>query len=142
MSFTLISGKTISDPSIPATAADCLPYQCGADSSNTEALQWCSFWGQAGVLSCVNPSCAPWASCQPGAAGGPAPAQAAPQLPVLTPQNIVQPLPDVAAAVAPVPVADDSSLWCQINGAIAENPMLAVLTLAAMAVLLWPKGTR
>ena len=142
MSFTLISGKTITDPNTPATAADCLPYQCGADASNTDALQWCSIWGQSGVLSCGDPSCAPWASCQPGAVGAPAPAQVQPQLPVLTPQNIVQPLPDVAAAVAPVPVAEDSGLWCSLNGAIAENPMLAVLTLAAVAVLLWPKGAR
>lgn len=142
MSFTLISGKTITDPRIPATAADCLPYKCGADASNTDALQWCSLWGQAGNLSCGDPSCAPWASCPAPAVATPAPAQVQPQLPILTPQNIVQPLPDVAAAVAPAPVAQDDSMWCQINGAIAENPMLAVLALAAAAVLLWPKGGR
>jgi hypothetical protein len=144
MSFTLISGKSITDPmSTPATAADCLPYRCGADSSNMDALQWCSFWGRSGVISCADPSCAPWSSCPAPAMGAPAPPQVQPQLPMLTPQNIVQPLPDVAAAVAPVPVdQDNGGLWCSLNGAIAQNPMLAVLSLAAVAVLLWPKGGR
>lgn len=149
MSFTLLSGKTITDMSTPATSADCLPYQCGADSGNTLALQWCALSGQAAAFPCSDVQCAPYAgllNCDPPALPAiatAAPPTVQPELPVLTPANITQPLPDITAAVAPTPIVTPSdSLWCVLNGAIAENPMLAVLALAGVAVLLWPKGGR
>jgi hypothetical protein len=136
MSFTLITGQSITDPmNQPATAAECLPYQCGDDPTNTAAIQWCSFWGQSGNITCGNPA----QIVQPEPS---APPIIQPSLPVLTPANVTQPLPDITAAVAPNPIVPDESLWCAINSAIAENPLLAVLALAAAAVLLWPKGAR
>jgi hypothetical protein len=142
-SVTLLDGTVISDPmNTQASAAQCLPYKCGADPTNTPAREWCSFWGQSGSLSCVDPSCAPFpVTCPTPALGLPAPDQVQPNLPMLTPSNILQPLPDITAAVAPAPLADDS-LWCSLNGAISDNPLLAVMILASAAVLLWPKGRR
>jgi hypothetical protein len=152
---TLVSGKVISDPMTQSPSpGDCLPYQCGADSSNGGALQWCSMWGQAGAKPCYSPECAPAAqwlgNCiQPAVAAPtaavvpttPAAPAPAPAIPVLTPQNIVQPLPDITAVVAPIP-EQSCSFWCDLNTAIAANPMIAVAVLAGAAFLLWPKAAR
>lgn len=150
---TLVSGKVISDPMSQSPApGDCLPYQCGADSSNGGALQWCSTWGQAGVKPCYSPECGPAAQylsnciqpAQPPPTAAVIPTSApmpAPAIPVLTPQNIVQPLPDITAVVAPEP-EPTCSFWCDLNSAIAANPMIAVAILAGAAFLLWPKGAR
>jgi hypothetical protein len=61
-----------------------------------------------------------------------------PGIPVLSPQNIAQPLPDITATLAPLPAAP--SLWCDVNVWIGDNSILAVGLLAAVALLLWPKG--
>jgi len=55
----------------------------------------------------------------------------------LTPQNIVQPMPDIAAAVQPVQVV--STPWCDLNAWVASNPAIAVLVLLGSAALLWRK---
>lgn len=62
-------------------------------------------------------------------------------IPTLTPQNIVQPLPDISEMLAPRPVPlPDASLWCVLNGAIEEHPLIAGLILAGGIWLLWRKG--
>jgi hypothetical protein len=147
--ITLYDGTVIANPSTTmATAAQCLPYQCGKDSSNTAAIQWCSLSGQVGAKTCGDVECAPY--CPPPApVNAPAPAtpkppvQAAPILPGLTPANVTQPLPDITATLAPTPVATQScSFWCDLNSMIAENPLVAVGILAGAAFLMWPKGAR
>jgi hypothetical protein len=143
--ITLYDGTVVNPATTKATAAQCLAYQCGIDSDNAAAIQWCAQSGQVGAFGCGDVECAPLLAlmnCAVPAVGGPAPPQAAPVLPVLTPQNITQPLPDITSAVAPVAVAQSCSLWCDLNGAIAANPLMAVLILAGGAFLLWPKGKR
>lgn len=69
------------DPNTPATAADCLPFACGAQASNLNARLWCAFWGQARALSpCTDPSCAPFRPnyCTPAASSAPVVTVAAP----------------------------------------------------------------
>jgi hypothetical protein len=148
----LVDGREIADPenTFPS-AADCLPYQCGADSANQAARMWCSFHGQVGSRSCMDPACEPWRSQIPGCnltytlpalVNGtllvPPHPPAAP--PVLTPQSIVQPLPDIAAMLAPVAVASPRcSVWCDLNAAIQEHPLIALAILAAGAALIWRK---
>ena len=58
----------------------------------------------------------------------------------LTPQNIVQPLPDIVAVVAPLPIPQPVSIWCELNAAITNNPLLAVAALGGIAFLLWRKS--
>ena len=141
-SITLIDGSVIANPATtPPTGNQCLAYQCGADSSNIAALEWCSEWGQAGAFPCTDVQCQPVAqylNCAPPAAPA-APVQVAPVQ--LTPQNIVQPLPDITGTLAP-PAAPPPSIWCEVNAWIAANPWLAVGILAGGALLLWPKGGR
>jgi hypothetical protein len=63
--------------------------------------------------------------------------------PVLTPANIVQPLPDITQANAPVIVTgQDSSCWCSLNQMINDNPVIALAVLAGVAMLILPKGAR
>lgn len=142
--ITLISGKVIANPSVQApTGNDCLPYQCGADSSNIAALMWCSSYGQAAAFPCSDSECDPVRSmlnCSGPATSAPAQAPIK-GIPALSPQNIVQPLPDVTATLAPVPECPHS-LWCNLNQAIAQNPIIAIAALAGAAFLLWPKGAR
>jgi hypothetical protein len=149
---TLIDGTVISTPeTTKATAAQCLPYQCGEDSSNTAALMWCAWWGQSGVKACTDPACAPYqqacvmkSSPPPAvtnAAAAPAVAKAIAQSPTpmpakLTPQNIVQALPDVTLALQPVQVESCSS-WDAVNGWISDNAVLAGLLLAGVFVIAW-----
>ena len=144
--FTLVSGRVISDPeNTPATREDCLPYMCGADNSNDAALFWCAYHGQHGALAgCVDPQCIDFRSLIPycqvradaGMPSGPAPTN----LPTLTPQNIVQPLPDITVTMRPEPVATlQDTMWCNLNNAINTYPLVAIGALAALAVILWPK---
>jgi hypothetical protein len=146
---SLLDGTFIANPmSTPATAAQCLPYQCGADPTNNAARAWCSFWGQVGAFACADEQCDPVRSlltewCPSPTLAAPAPVSANPTLPMLTPQNITQPLPDITAATAPTPVATPScSFWCVLNQAIDDNPLIAVAILAGGAALLWPRGKR
>lgn len=147
--FTTLTGRHVSDPgSEQATWEDCLPYMCGANPTESLPRMWCSFWGRSGARACVDNQCAPWRSMIPACSLPtplPTPEQPRPTppppIPTLTPQNIIQPLPDIAQPLEPVVLAvPDCSLWCVINGAIAENPALAVAALAGLALLLWPKG--
>jgi hypothetical protein len=142
--ITLYDGTVIADPSTTvATAAQCLPYQCGKDSGNTAAIQWCSISGQVGAKTCGDIECAPYCPPPVAAAAATPPMQATPILPVLTPANVTQPLPDITATLAPTPVPTQScSLWCDLNSMIASNPLVAVGILAGAAFLMWPKGAR
>lgn len=55
-----------------------------------------------------------------------------PAMAILTPQNIVQPLPSISDAVQPVPAS--CGWWSQLNGWIRDNPALALLGLFGVAV--------
>ena len=158
--IVLWDGTIIDNPSATrATAAQCQPYQCGIDNGNIEALIWCAQSGQVGAFGCGDVECSPYLAlmgCAAPAVAGPAPPTALPiqpqlptqptiqpQLPVLTPQNITQPLPDIAGTLAPIPPPVPSySLWCDLNAAIAANPVMAVAILAGGVFLLWPKGKK
>lgn len=142
--FTTITGRMVNDPgSEQATFADCLPYTCGANPEEMLPRQWCAWWGRSGARACVDPACQPWRNQIPGCA--PLPPLIPPQpvpvtMPVLTPQNIVQPLPDITS-IAPMPLAEnDCSLWCVLNGAITAHPVIAVAILVGVAFIVWPKG--
>jgi len=140
--ITLVNGKVISNPQTQAPGSgDCLPYQCGADSGNIAALEWCSSWGQVGAFPCSSSQCSPVSSylnCPKPATAAPAPPQVQPKLPALTPANVVQPLPDITATLGPLPAPP--SPWCLLNSWIGENPIIAVGVLAAVAIVAWPKG--
>jgi hypothetical protein len=146
----LHDGTLIADPAnTPATAAQCAPYQCGIDQSNAAAIFWCGFWGQeafGGAQPCSSPACAPYKAQIPGCSII-APTPLAPFVPtptpdfpppVLTPVNIVQPLPDITQPNTPVAISD-TSCWCSLNEAIRDHPVLAVLALAAGTMLMMPK---
>ena len=144
--ITLVSGKFIDNPAMQApTDADCLPYRCGADPTNIHAIEWCSMWGKIGVLGCNSPECDPvrqyLTSCTPPPVPGlpaPSPVVTIPPaaVPMLTPQNIVQPIPDIVATVAPVPeTVPACSLWCDVNRAIIDNPLIAIVALGAFYML-------
>lgn len=126
------------DTSVPATAAQCLPYMCGIPTS-PDILLWCAESGHVGALSCSDPQCVPWrdqVGCMPPVLAAPPVPITLPPLPVLTPANIVQPLPDIVAAVAPVPV-DLCTWWNELNGWIAAHPELSIVILAGATALLW-----
>lgn len=135
--ITLIDGTVIADPmNTPPTAMQCLPYQCGADSGNLAALQWCSFFGQAAVYPCSDANCDPVRALLVCNEPGPSPS-----IPQLTPQNIVQPIPDITAIVVPAPEPPcECSFWCDLNQTISANPLAAVAVLLGAAWLLWPRG--
>ena len=147
----LHDGTLIADPAnTQATASQCAPYQCGIDQSNAAAIFWCGYWGQegfGGAQPCTSPACAPYRSQIPGCnIIAPAPGDAAPPPPVypppvLTPQNILQPLPDITQANAPVMIST-GGCWCDLNQAIEQNPLIAVLALAAATMMLLPRGRR
>jgi hypothetical protein len=147
---TLIDGTVIQNPgSTSPTADQCTPYQCGADQSNHDAYYWCGFWGRGGNVQCEYPQCAPYRASIP-ACNIVAPTPQAPNPPqpptppvVLTPANVVQPMPNITVANTPVPVkTQDPSCWCQLNQFINDNPLIAVLALAGVAMIVLPKGGR
>lgn len=150
----LHDGTVIADPAnTPATASQCAPYQCGLDKSNAAAIFWCGFWGQeafGGAQPCTSPACAPYISQIPGCSiiqpspltpNAPVPVPAFPPA-VLTPQNIAQPLPDITIANTPVSLPSSNSCLCALNAMIVNNPVIAVLALAAATALLATKGKR
>lgn len=154
---TLIDGTVIQDPgNTPATQAQCDPFICGADASNLAARYWCAFWGHAGNAPC-RPVCAQYDSegastCSIQIAGGAAPPSPAiqnaqvtqavvaampPGKPAnLTPKTIVQPMPDITAALSPIPV-QQCSLWESVNGWISDNPLLAAALLVGGFAVAW-----
>jgi hypothetical protein len=145
---TLIDGTVIEDPNsqVP-TAAQCVPYQCGADPSNVGARLWCAYYGRSGALDpCAVNECGSYGAslcahsvvqpAQPStvvsnAAVSKSVTKAVPAStpPRLNPQNIVNPLPDITQALAPVPVSTCSQ-WQELNGWIQDNPLIAVGILA------------
>lgn len=140
--FTLVNGKMISDPATQLpTREDCVPYMCGADPGNQQARLWCAQHGFVGALTCTDPQCQPYRSAIPactlpqvyGAALAP------PQIVTLTPQNIVQPLPDITSVTAPTPAPQGApcSFWCDLNRAISEHPLVAVLLLGLAGAACW-----
>lgn len=148
-SVTLFDGTVIADPAnTPATQEQCVPFWCGANPTNSDVRYWCGFWGRYGNIPCTSDQCAPYRSAAPNCnmvvptpqapnPPQPTPAQAPP---TLTPQNIIQPLPNITIANAPVPVQTESpSCWCQVNDFINENPLMALFALAGVALLVLPK---
>lgn len=65
------------------------------------------------------------------------PAMMSAPLPVLTPDNIVQPFPNLSTQLATSPPSDNTSFWCSLNQWIADNPVLAAAILLASAAALW-----
>jgi hypothetical protein len=150
---TLIDGTVIQDPNTQSpTAAQCVPYQCGADPDNQGARLWCAYWGRGGALDpCAANECGSYGASlcarsvvqpvQPSAtvsnarvtqavtAAAPTSISAR-----LTPQNIVSPMPDITQALAPVPVATCSD-WQLLNGWIQDNSLLAAAILAGAFML-------
>jgi hypothetical protein len=59
---------------------------------------------------------------------------------MLTPQNIVTPLPDITQALQPVGVA--CSEWDALNRSIGENPLLAAGLLGLAFLVLFPRRSR
>jgi len=127
------------DPSV--TYESCLPTMCGADPLNMAKKYQCSSNGYAGVKSCSAPECKPYC---PNAQVAPAVTTAAISQkfpPVLTPQNVSNPMPSITEALQPqVPASSKCSLWCDLNGAIANNPLLSAAILLGAFLLL--KGRR
>lgn len=61
----------------------------------------------------------------------------------LTPQNIVSPLPDIAASAnypyTATPPSSGGSTWCDLNSLIAQNPIIAGMVLLGVTAMLWRK---
>jgi hypothetical protein len=127
------------DPSV--TFQSCLPTMCGADPGNMANKYLCTSNGYSGVKSCADPLCKPYC---PNAQIEPAVTKAALALkiaPVLTPENVVRPIPSITDALNPVaPSVNTCSLWCDLNGAIQANPLLSAGILLGAFLLL--KGRR
>jgi hypothetical protein len=145
-SFTLASGRMVNDPATDqATDADCLPYICGVDGPDP-VKQWCAFWGRSGARAgCVDPNCADWRDMIPYCSLPQVPSAPAPVIPALTPENIVQPLPDITTVLQAQPVQPDCSGWDKLNGAIGANPGVAIAVLAGFALAVFvhhKKGRR
>lgn len=143
---TLYDG-TVVDPNTAPGPNDCLAAQCTGWGDDNYKL-WCAMNGQVGTLDCVDPRCTDYCLQQPyvdipaplipyGVPNAPGPGVA-----TLTPQNIVQPLPDmllqpaITPAVA-VPPPAPPSFFCEMSTAVAENPQIAVLALIGVALLFW-----
>lgn len=128
-------------------AESCLAYQCGAGEMDEASLLACAQAGYSGVKSCGDPACAPYCPNRvvaplitaPPLQVTPATPQAAPA--VLTPQSIVQPMPDITRTLQPVVIIEQQSCdwWQSLNGAINGNPGVATLVLAVTAFVLWRK---
>jgi hypothetical protein len=148
--ITLYDGTVISDPATTqATQAQCLPFECGVDPTNSDVRYWCGFWGQIQTPACEDPQCAPYRAQVPGCnvvastPQIPNPPQPAVAPVMLTPQSIVQPMPNITQANAPVPLpVSDGSCWCQLNQWIDQNPILAGLILVGFGLAVLPRGGR
>ncbi len=152
-SFTLPNGRMVNDPAVDQpTEDDCLAYICGVDGPDP-AKEWCAFWGHSGAKpGCVSPECADWRGmipyCSlpqvPSSTPG-APPLSAPIIPALTPENIVQPLPDITTVLQAQPVQAECTAWDKLNGAIGANPGIAIAVLAGLAIAVFvhhKKGRR
>jgi hypothetical protein len=151
----LLDGSIIADPAnTKATADQCNPFACGADPSNMATRYWCSYWDQVGSFFCTDPRCAPYRASIPGCTlpmvtpaptfSNPTPAPLPPPpIPTLTNANITQPLPSITTSLRPLPPAEpDCSLWCVVNGAIDDHPVIALAVLLGIAAVMWPKKGR
>jgi hypothetical protein len=125
---------TLVDPNVAATAAQCAPFQCGAQSSNIAARLWCAFWGQAGARSaCTDPVCAPYkpSYCTPPATAPPVvKAVAAPVSTVTT----------TTTTAAPAGSGGDTHVTVETPGGPVSMP--AVLLPAVSDVTLTPAMVR
>ena len=148
---TLVDGTVIQDPNSQSpTDAQCIPYRCGADPNNIGARLWCGYWGRGGNTPCHR-ECGSYGAylCARSVVQPPQPstaisnanvskavtAAAPPSLPAkLSPQNIVNPLPDITQALAPVSVSTCST-WQGFNGWIQDNPLIAAGILAGAFVI-------
>jgi hypothetical protein len=134
--FTLLNGRTVDPTTDSPNPGDCTPYQCGADPANQGARMWCTWNSQAGSRVCSDPVCQPYLDDIP-TCSLPQVVGTVPSIPTLTPANIVQPLPDISETLMPLPYVPDCSLWAQLNRLIADNPLIAVIVLAGVAVAVW-----
>jgi hypothetical protein len=147
---------TQTDP-LPGAVPGCFNNLTGQYESDTSL---CSQPSAASVIQLPSPAMvqlptAPQFSttAQPGTPGiiAPNPAQPpppwslSPALPIqmapeteLTPVNIVSPLPNLTAAIAPYS-GGQPSLWCEVNTWIEQNPLLAGLAVVGLTMLLWRK---
>lgn len=128
------------------TFAGCLPYMCGADQGNESAIMACAIAGYSGVFGCTDPACAPYCPNQrlqiPATVSKiPAAAIVKSGPPILTPQNIVSPIPDITRVFAPVPLEIPCSPWAELNQSIMDNPVIAAGLLGLAFFVLW-KGKR
>ena len=147
---TLFDGTVISDPAnTQAHSADCMPFLCGADPNNSAVRYWCSYWNQVQMPACEDPECAPYRAQVPGCnVVLPTPQAPNPPQPVvppvmLTPQSIVQPMPNITQPNTPVPLpVPDTSCWCNLNQWIEDNPILAGLVLVGFGLAVLPRGGR
>ena len=71
-------------------------------------------------------------------APAPAPLPPPPVLPVLSPANISQPLPDISSTLEPAAVVEPSC-WCILNQQISDHPLAAIGVLAVTAAILFRK---
>jgi hypothetical protein len=139
------------------TLEDCIPYQCGSDPGNLAMVYACSQAGFSGVRSCADPTCAPYcpdAQIQSAAAPAPKKSTGTPAIskvnrnaihqagvrPMLTPQNIVAPLPDITRALQPMPTPVHCSDWDQLNMSIANYPLIAAGILGLAFFVFWKGG--
>jgi hypothetical protein len=130
----------------------CQQVQCGCLSQTdigAANLYDCTVTYGAGVLNPTMPPCPD--VCPPPKSSQPTISQLLPQalqtpvqsppvrlpgLPVLTAQSIVQPLPDIARSLTPMAQPPPCSFWCDLNGAIQDNPVIAVGVLIGAFLLI------
>lgn len=125
---------------------DCLKVQCGCISQQQigpENLYQCTLLYGSGVKnplvapcpSVCPPSVLPPTLSVPTASNQPIPV-VSPAAPPLSAADVAPPLPDIARTLAPIPKAAPCSLWCDLNGAIRDNPVTAILILLGVAMLI------
>ena len=144
------------------TAEYCLPFSCFADGGNNAAARaLCADAGMLSAKGCVDSECAPYRSDMPPgvcpcnllASGCPtspsAPAASIPQpippIPVVKTTTVATPLPSLTDNTQPVIIPQQvpsCSLWCVINGAIDDHPLIAIAVLVGAAYLVCRNGKR
>lgn len=122
------------------TLQDCIPYQCGFDPMNQAARYACSVAGFTGVRSCLDPLCQPWCPNPKIAPQVKTLAQKFYYPPVLTPQNLVRPVPSITEALMPIDTRPRGG-WCGLNESISNHPLIAGAVLVGAFVLV-VKGRR
>jgi hypothetical protein len=140
------------DSSQGLTWDECVPFMCGAPGSLAQK-EACSNAGYAGVFGCSEPPCV---SSGNGCPAPSIPASSVPRVTQaqigttskfpsgkithLTPQTLVQPLPNITSSLAPAPVSSNCTPWDELNQAISDHPVIAIAALAGLYLLL--KGRR